>query len=320
MAKGNLFLGDARGSVGDVTFYRKSGQQVSRQRIRNVSNPSSEGQLIQRAITATVAKAYQAGAAIFDHAFQGVKRGADSQARFFKVNMNDLRRLAVEELNDDTLAEDGRAVVVARGAVYPVPWTYRVSEGQLFQNLFSIAPQASAADMLEASLAAAGAATTLGSYCAENGLVAEDIFTLVGFAVRDSRWFPSSPSVHFMQFEAGFGFIRLKVKDSAVTSSISISSATLGDLFEAASADAASLDMTQLITAKIPLSTVVVGAQTGTMGVIRSRDNSGERSTCDLVAPEVMRWGVKMAYLYGAWNPKADRAGQSSLILEGGGF
>ena len=320
MAKGNPFLGDMRGSVGDVTFYRKNGEQITRQRVRTVSNPSSEGQLIQRAVTATVSKAYQAGAAIFDHAFQGVKRGADSQARFMKVNMNGLRSLSVEELNEDENAEDGMAVVVTRGAVYPVPWTYRVSEGQLYQNLFSISPASQAADMLEASLAAAGTATTLGSYCADNGIIADDIFTIVGFGVRDSRWYPSSPSVYFMQMQAGFGFIRLKVKDAAVSSSTAIGSATLGDLFEVASADAGTIDMTQLLTAKIPLSSVVAGATTGTMGVIRSRENSGERSTCDLVAPETRRWGVKMQYLYAAWNPRSDRAGQSSLILEGGGF
>lgn len=320
MAKGNLFLGDARGSIGDVTFYRMSGQQVTRQRVRTVANPSSQGQLLQRAVTATIAKAYQAGAAIFDHSFQGVRHGADSQSRFFKVNMNDLRKLAVEEINDDTLAEDGQAVVVVRGAVYPVPWTYRVSEGQLYQSLFSIAPQSQAPEMLEASLAAAGSATTLASYCALNGLAADDIYTIVGFGIRDNRFYPSSPGVHFMQFQCGFGFIRLKVKDSAITSSTAIAQATIGDLFEVNSADAGQLDMTQLLTAAIPLSTVVQGATTGTMGVIRSRDNSGERSTCDLIAPESLKWGVKMPYLFSAWNPKSDVAGQSEFILEGGGF
>ena len=49
MAKGNLFLGMGRGSVGDVTFYRADGQQLSRARNRKPRNPKTNAQLIQRA-------------------------------------------------------------------------------------------------------------------------------------------------------------------------------------------------------------------------------------------------------------------------------
>lgn len=319
MAKGNLFLGAARGSIGSVTFYRKNGEQVSRQRLRTIANPSTDAQLIQRAITATVAKAYAAGKAIFDHSFQGEKVGAGSQSRFMKVNMDALRQLAVQELKDGTTASAGRAVVVTRNAVCAVPWEYRVSEGSLYQSLFTIGA-ASDANMMQASLPAVGSATTLGEYVAAQGLIAEDIFTLVGFGVRSSAWSASDPGAFFRQFDAGFGFVRLKVKDDAVGSQVAIGSAHYSDLFELASADAAPFDMSQSLQTPIPLSTVVRDAVTGTLGCIRSRDNSGERSTCDLIGPATMRWGVKMPYLYGAWNPKTDTAGQSSLILEGGNF
>lgn len=321
MAKGNLFLGDAKGSVGSVTFYRKNGQQISRQRVRTVRNPSTQGQLIQRAVTATVVRAYQAGLAIFDHSFQGRLFGADNQALFMKRNMVALRELAVAELDAGTTAADGRAVVIARGSVFPVPWTYRISEGTLFQDLFSIAPSSGDANMLEATLPAAGSATTLGEYCAAHQLVDEDIFTVVGFGIRaSSGWSASDPGATFRNWESGFGFIRLKVKDTAIASATAIGTATLGDLFEVNSEGAAALDLSQLLTAAIPLSTVVATAVTGTMGVIRSRDNSVERSTCDMTAPVALKWGVKMPYLFGAWNPKSETAGQSDRILEGGGF
>ena len=48
MAKGNLILGTASRSIGDVTMYRRNGQQVSRARVRNIGNPRTEGQAKQR--------------------------------------------------------------------------------------------------------------------------------------------------------------------------------------------------------------------------------------------------------------------------------
>lgn len=49
MAKGNMLLGYARGSVGDVTFSRVKGQQVQKARNRNPKNPNTETQVLQRA-------------------------------------------------------------------------------------------------------------------------------------------------------------------------------------------------------------------------------------------------------------------------------
>ena len=41
MAKGNMLLGFSRGSVGDLTFYRRNSQQVTRARARVVKNPKT---------------------------------------------------------------------------------------------------------------------------------------------------------------------------------------------------------------------------------------------------------------------------------------
>jgi hypothetical protein len=50
MAKDNLFLGTARGSVGDIVFSRLDGQQVARVRNRAPRNPQSPAQMVQRII------------------------------------------------------------------------------------------------------------------------------------------------------------------------------------------------------------------------------------------------------------------------------
>lgn len=59
MAKGNLFLGYGRGSVGDVTMSRTKGQQVARARNRQPMNPRTDAQVIQRAKMASAVKFFK---------------------------------------------------------------------------------------------------------------------------------------------------------------------------------------------------------------------------------------------------------------------
>ena len=94
MAKGNMLLGFSRGSVGDLTFYRRNAQQVTRARARVVKNPKTLAQQMQRAIMRTSVEAYKVLKEICDHSWEGVAYGANSYAEFQKQNMAMLRRLA----------------------------------------------------------------------------------------------------------------------------------------------------------------------------------------------------------------------------------
>lgn len=98
MAKGNMFLGMSRGSVGDVTFYRGRGQQLARARNRAPKNPRSSAQIIQRMILATASKAYSRLKTIVDHSFQGVTYGGESQSYFLKRNMERIRKYVAASL------------------------------------------------------------------------------------------------------------------------------------------------------------------------------------------------------------------------------
>lgn len=91
MAKGNLFLGMGRGSVGDVVFYRANGQQLSRARNRNPKNPKTQAQVIQRAILATATQSYSRLKSIVDHSWQGVAYGGKSQSYFLGKAMDAIR-------------------------------------------------------------------------------------------------------------------------------------------------------------------------------------------------------------------------------------
>lgn len=81
----------SRGSVGDVTFYRSRGQQLSRARNRNPRNPKTQSQVIQRAILATASQSYSRLKSIVDHSWQGVAYGGQSQSYFLSKALDIIR-------------------------------------------------------------------------------------------------------------------------------------------------------------------------------------------------------------------------------------
>lgn len=91
MAKDNLFLGTARGSVGDIVFSRLDGQQVARVRNRAPRNPQSPAQMVQRIIMSSVGKAYSFMQGICNHSFEGFESSQMSQRKFMEVNVGILR-------------------------------------------------------------------------------------------------------------------------------------------------------------------------------------------------------------------------------------
>lgn len=123
MAKGNMFLGQAKGKVGSIVFSRAFGKQISRTKPSSVKNPKTRAQNAQRAILATVAKAASIMTPIIDHSFAGVAYGSESVRHFRKINLNQLRALYID--GDPT----GYNLTPKGGAV--VPNTYIVSQGNL---------------------------------------------------------------------------------------------------------------------------------------------------------------------------------------------
>lgn len=88
MAKGNIILGYLRGSIGDITFFRAKGQQLSRARNRVPANPRTVGQMDQRAKMACAVKFFsQVGANFFKYAFEGKKEQESYFNAFVKNNI-----------------------------------------------------------------------------------------------------------------------------------------------------------------------------------------------------------------------------------------
>lgn len=322
MAKGNLFLGGASGSVGDVTFYTKNGQQISRVRRRSVKNPNTSGQLYQRAILSTVVKAYQAGSTIFDHSFEGVATGAASQARFQKVNINLIRQLVEADIAANASESQHHAAVVPRGSVWPVPNVYRVSQGSLVQDFFTMG-----SGPVDPSVIANPpvAEETVSEWLARNAIIDDDIFTIVGFGITDaSDWSDDDETRFRRSYECRFGFIRLRVRSEALEDTSTATEAAFTKVFKVESSTSRAVINNRLVTQSITIDDLLNGASTGAIGVIRSRENQRLRSTCDLVIPTTqpdnlyVQWGIVGKYIPEFWSGEAVGLGQSPLILEGG--
>lgn len=91
MAKQNSTI-TIQGKLGNIVGYKgRDGKKLARLRQTEVYNPKTTGQIFQRLIIATAAKAYSLMQTICDHSFQDVSVGAKSQSYFLKKATKDLR-------------------------------------------------------------------------------------------------------------------------------------------------------------------------------------------------------------------------------------
>lgn len=91
MAKHNVIMGTATGSVGDVTLMRRNGVQVARARVREVANPKTTAQAIQRNFVAPVAKFYAPLATMLEKSYEGLSKSKSYRA-FLKKNIDVSRK------------------------------------------------------------------------------------------------------------------------------------------------------------------------------------------------------------------------------------
>lgn len=312
----------ARGVVGDVVFTRQNGQQVSRVRNRVPSNPKTNAQLYQRAIMATIMQAYSAGKAIFDHSFEGYKVGTGCQQRFMKLNTKLLRSAVAADVNAGLIGGACAARVIGPGVVYPVPWTYQISEGSLTQNIMG--PSGYLLHFTDIPN------ETVAEYFNRMGIRQDDIFTVVAFncATNSSRadvvFSASTDADEFgEQTKCIFLFARLRVKPEVFSNANPISNQTvMSDLFyyDLESNYTPSLETKRINESILQNDELPESETLYTCGVIRSRDNQDLRSTCVMswVDNTAKDYGLATNYLLEGWAQGTTRVGDSNLILEGG--
>lgn len=329
MAKGNMFQGMARGKVGDVVFYRMNGWQMSRVRNRKPKNPRTPEQMYQRAIIATVMKAYSAGKEIFDHSFENYRVGEENMRRFNSLNAIQLRNLIKQEVTNGTDETESLVRVVGPKSPSCVANPgFIVSEGSLTNNFITFTPTSSTEDeSFSINIAEPLENETVKQYFERLGIYNDDIFTIVSF--MPTRQVVSSiegiSSKYSQQFETLFGWYRIKMTGD-LNSNSQASNIKLGEIatFEKGG-NAMIINMTNVTLGGKVLSyntfDLSVVQVAGTMAIIRSKNNSMLRST------ETMRLvnnkinhptGITTEWILDAWMKEKDQIGQSELILEGG--
>ena len=121
MAKGNLFLGTAKKTIGDIVLYRRNGVQQSRVRVRHIANPKTEAQALQRNYMAPVTKFYAPLAGVLERSWEGLNR-SESLSAFLKANFTLARQRGwYVEKGTEFLALPYQ---VSKGILAPLTYSY----------------------------------------------------------------------------------------------------------------------------------------------------------------------------------------------------
>lgn len=314
-------MGTLRGKLGDSVMYVRNGEQHYRKLRKEIYNPRTAKQLIQRAIAATVLKAYGQGKEIFDHSFESKRVGGANQSRFVSLNMRRLRQYVARDINYEEAALDCQGKCVSPKSLTTTPFAFQISEGRLTQNLF-VQGTDNADGEPSFKLNASSNELIVKDWLAGLNIKPGDIFTFIAFGInRDYNYFDPDDAARLVTETTQFGFVTLEVIDYSQATD-TIGNSLYSTIFRQVSGTR-KINMARKLDANVILETIV-GMQSlsaywvGTLGCIRSRKNSSARSTSYMLEPAIMPWGVSSTLIVDAWQNTQILA-ESDLILEGGG-
>lgn len=347
MAKAGFWLRGARGKLAGASAQKGQNGTILREIVKP-RNPKTDKQIYQRAIMATVMKAYSAGKEIFDHAFQGVEKGQKSQQYFIARNATLLRSLVAQDINaiaagtmQPTAALNA---CVAPKALYAVPGAYMISEGT-YENTF-FTDQGNLGFDVPAAQATQDPQTYLytetpAAYAQANGLIPGDIYTFVAIKRGDNVVFNGvdqsgvlSDDPRTKQFNAVFGYVRMQVKANALTNTTPVTAESeeelpnklIPELFEVTGVlhpeifkGSKGNDFATDMSGGYP---EAIKDYCGSMGIIRSRLDEDLRSTSYMKVwnenddDNDKYFGITSPYVLPTWKKGTDALGTSELILE----
>ena len=342
MAKAGFWLRGARGKLAGASAQKGQNGTILREIVKP-RNPKTDKQTYQRAIMATVMKAYSAGKEIFDHAFQGVEKGQKSQQYFIARNATLLRSNIAQEINAiaaGTLQPTAAIhAAVAPKALYAVPGAYMISEGTYEQTFFS--PNTNASDLgfgvpvgsiyqdNEGETADHRFKTTVKDYAVATGLIPGDIYTVVAIVPGDTivhngvdQSGQLSNLTQTKQYNSVFGYVRLQVKSDVLTNETVVAAGTEEEALELIPTymfEITGYSHPEIFT--FVEDTMLNGYPTGltkvgSVGFIRSRLDEDLRSTSYMTIKESLSTGITSPYILPTWKKGTDALGTSELILE----
>lgn len=190
MAKNNLFLGNASGKIGDVVLYNARGQQIARKYNPSPHNPQSPTQLLQRVVMKTSSLGYSFMVAICDHSFQGSAPGTESQSRFTKLNIAQMRLQLADVINSgdpDEILGCTESNFSAADASLPEMMPFIVSDGSLPQMNVAFGGSGGDAFGYLRGINALPANPTYADICDRLGLMAGDQLTFLFLSCDDTE-------------------------------------------------------------------------------------------------------------------------------------
>lgn len=123
MAKGNMFIGNGSGKVGNLVVATRAGEQITRVYQPRVANPKSYSQMLQRAKFANAVKFYKKAVQnFFKFAFEDKKKAESDYNAFMRHNIMNSTLLIKGNVDD---------------AYFPALGRWQMSSGSL-PNAFSI--------------------------------------------------------------------------------------------------------------------------------------------------------------------------------------
>ena len=134
MSKGNMFVGSAKGRVGNLVLYTRKGSQITRAYQSTVKNPKTSGQMLQRAKFANAVKFYQKAVQhFFKFAFQDQKQTETAFNAFMRHNVDRACLLRKDEVDDTYFPAFGRWIMSQGSLAAPMIPIFS-HENALFAN------------------------------------------------------------------------------------------------------------------------------------------------------------------------------------------
>ena len=134
MSKGNMFVGSAKGKVGNLVLYTRKGSQITRAYQSTVKNPKTSGQMLQRAKFANAVKFFQKAVQhFFKFAYQDQKQTETAFNAFMRHNVDRACLLRMDEVNDPYFPSFGRWMMSQGSLAAPMVPKF-ANENALFAN------------------------------------------------------------------------------------------------------------------------------------------------------------------------------------------
>jgi len=121
-----MFVGSAKGRVGNLVLYTRKGSQITRAYQSTVKNPKTSGQMLQRAKFSNAVKFYQKAVQhFFKFAFQDQKQTETAFNAFMRHNVDRACLLRKDEVNDPYFPAFGRWIMSQGSLAAPMVPKFR---------------------------------------------------------------------------------------------------------------------------------------------------------------------------------------------------